>query len=312
MASTLPWELLHTLLAVLREGSLSGASRTLGVAQPTVGRHVAALEQALGQPLFTRSPTGLLPTAAALALRGHAEQMEVAAAALQRAATAGAQTVSGTVRVTASEIIGVEVLAGVFASLRERHPGLVLELALSNQVLDLLRREADIAVRMTPPEQGQLIARRIGTVELGLHARPDYLDRYGRPSTWADLRRHTLIGFDTETPFIRAGLKRLVGTTRESFNLRCDSDVAQMALLRAGAGIGACQVPLARREPVLERVLTESFSWPLETWVAMHEDLRGNAACRAVFEALVQGLTAHVNSGGFTAAPAPAAPADPG
>lgn len=296
MASTLPWELLHTFLGVLREGSLSGAARTLGVAQPTVGRHVAALEQALGQPLFTRSPTGLLATPAALALRGHAEQMEAAAAALQRAATAGADAVSGTVRVTASEVIGVEVLAGVFASLRERYPGLVLELALSNQLQDLLRREADIAVRMTPPEQGQLIARRIGSVELGLHARTDYLDRHGRPATWADLRGHTLIGFDTETPFIRAGLKRLSGVSRESFNLRCDSDIAQLALVRAGAGIGACQVPLAQREPALERVLAAQFSWPLETWVAMHEDLRQNTACRAVFDALVQGLSAHVGA----------------
>ena len=294
MASTLPWELLHTFLSVLREGSLSGAARVLGLTQPTVGRHVAALEQALGQPLFTRSPTGLLATDAALALRGHCEQMEAAAAALQRAATARGDEVSGTVRVTASEVIGVEVLAGIFAALRERHPGLVLELALSNQLQDLLRREADIAVRMTPPEQGQLIARRIGSIELGLHARPDYLDRHGRPTALADLQGHTLVGFDTVTPFIRAGSKRLGGISRDSFALRCDSDLAQLALVRAGAGVGVCQVALARREPVLERVLADQFAWPLETWVAMHEDLRQNTPCRVVFEALVQGLSEYV------------------
>ncbi|KQV96544.1 LysR family transcriptional regulator [Pelomonas sp. Root1237] len=294
MASTLPWDLLHTFLGVLREGSLSGAARALGLTQPTVGRHVAALEQALGQPLFTRSPTGLLATEAALALRGHAEQMEAAAAALQRAATARGSEVRGTVRVTASEIIGAEVLAGVFAALREAHPGLVLELALSNQLQDLLRREADIAVRMTPPEQGQLIARRIGSIELGLHARTDYLDRHGRPATLAELQGHTLIGFDTVTPFIRAGSKRLGGISRDSFALRSDSDLAQLALVRAGAGIGTCQVALARRAPVLERVLADQFAWPLETWVAMHEDLRQNTPCRVVFEALVDGLTRHI------------------
>ncbi|WP_457351086.1 LysR family transcriptional regulator [Roseateles sp. P5_D6] len=294
MASTLPWDLLHTFLGVLREGSLSGAARALGLTQPTVGRHVAALEQALGQPLFTRSPTGLLATEAALALRGHAEQMEAAAAALQRAATARGSEVRGTVRVTASEIIGAEVLAGVFAALREAHPGLVLELALSNQLQDLLRREADIAVRMTPPEQGQLIARRIGSIELGLHARTDYLDRHGRPATLAELQGHTLIGFDTVTPFIRAGSKRLSGISRDSFALRSDSDLAQLALVRAGAGIGMCQVALARRAPVLERVLADQFAWPLETWVAMHEDLRQNTPCRVVFEALVDGLTRHI------------------
>jgi DNA-binding transcriptional LysR family regulator len=294
MASTLPWDLLHTFLGVLREGSLSGAARALGLTQPTVGRHVAALEQVLGQPLFTRSPTGLLATEAALALRGHAEQMEAAAAALQRAATARGDEVRGTVRVTASEVIGVEVLAGVFATLREAHPGLVLELALSNQLHDLLRREADIAVRMTQPEQGQLIARRIGSIELGLHARTDYLDRHGRPTTLAELQGHTLIGFDTMTPFIRAGSKRLGGISRDSFALRSDSDLAQLALVRAGAGIGTCQVALARRAPVLERVLADQFAWPLETWVAMHEDLRQNTPCRVVFEALVDGLTRHI------------------
>lgn len=294
MTSTLPWDLLHTFLGVLREGSLSGAARVLDLTQPTVGRHVAALEQALGQPLFTRSPTGLLPTEAALALRGHAEQMEVAAAALQRAATARGDDVRGTVRVTASEVIGVEVLAGVFAQLRAAHPGLVLELALSNQLQDLLRREADIAVRMTPPEQGQLIARRIGNIDLGLHARADYLDRQGRPASFADLAGHTLVGFDRVTPFIRAGIKRLGGLTRASFSLRCDSDMAQLALIRAGGGIGACQVPLARRDPALERVLADQFSWPLETWVAMHEDLRQNRACRTVFDALAEGLSRYL------------------
>lgn len=295
MASTIPWELLRTLLGVLREGSLSGAARALDLTQPTVGRHVAALEARLGRPLFTRSPTGLRPTDVALSLRGHAEQMESAAAALQRAAGGGADgEVSGTVRVTASETIGVEVLAPILAGVRAQHPGLVIELVASNQLQDLLRREADIAVRMTPPEQGQLIARHVGAVELGLHARPDYLDRHGRPASWAELRRHTLIGYDTETPFIRAGAKRLGGLGREDFALRSDSDLALLALLRAGAGIGICQVALARRAPRLERVLAEQFAWPLETWIAMHEDLRQSAPCRAVFDALVAGLQAHV------------------
>ncbi len=297
MTSTLPWELLHTLLGVLREGSLSGAARVLGLTQPTVGRHIAALEAALGQVLFTRSPTGLLPTEAALALRGHAEQMETAAAALQRAASSrGGAEAGGTVRVTASEVVGIEVLTPIFAALRERHPGLVLELALSNRVQDLLRREADIAVRMTPPEQGQLIARRVGSIGIGLHARPDYLDRHGRPASLADMAGHTLIGFDTVTPFIRAGAGRLGGISRQSFALRSDSDLAQLALIRAGAGIGVCQLPLARREPLLERVVPDQFNWPLETWVAMHEDLRQNTACRLVFDALVDGLTQYIGA----------------
>ncbi|RZL39465.1 MAG: LysR family transcriptional regulator [Rubrivivax sp.] len=221
--------------------------------------------------------------------------METAAAALQRAASRGAEP-AGTVRVTASEVMGVEVLPPIFATLRERHPGLVLELALGSRVQDLLRREADIAVRMTPPEQGQLIARRVGSVQLGLHAHPAYLDRCGRPASFADMSGHTLIGFDMVTPFIRAGARRLGSISRDSFALRCDSDLAQLALMRAGAGIGICQLALARREPRLEPVLPGQIDWPLETWVAMHEDLRQNAACRVVFDALVDGLTRYIGA----------------
>ena len=130
--TTIEWELYRSLLAVLREGSLSGAARSLGMAQPTIGRHVMALESALGVALFTRSPTGLLPTEAALALRPLAQAMESTAAALERTAASFGDGVRGTVRVTASEVIGLEVLPGVVATLRERFPALNVELVLSN------------------------------------------------------------------------------------------------------------------------------------------------------------------------------------
>ena len=199
MTSTIPWEWYRTLLAVLREGSLSGAARALGITQPTVGRHVAALETALGQVLFTRSQTGLLPTDAALALRAHAEAMDSTAASLERAAAGLADDgdlVRGVVRIAASEMVGIEVLPPVLAGLREAHPGLAIELVLSDRVQDLLHREADVAVRMTPPQQDQLVARHVGRIELGMHARPDYLARHGVPATLDDLRTHTLVGFD--------------------------------------------------------------------------------------------------------------------
>lgn len=131
-------------------------------AQPTVGRHVAALEKALGIVLFTRSQIGLMPTEAALSLRGYAESMRSTAAALERAAASQGTGVRGTVRVTASDVIGVEVLPPIIAGLRDEHPDLVIELVLTDRVQDLLRREADIAVRMTRPRQELLVARRIG------------------------------------------------------------------------------------------------------------------------------------------------------
>jgi DNA-binding transcriptional LysR family regulator len=296
MTDDIGWELYRTFLAVLTEGSLSGAARALGITQPTAGRHVAALEAALGQVLFTRSQSGLLPTDTAQALRGYAESMQSTAAALARAATGQAGVVSGTVRVSASEVIAVEVLPPVLAGLRQAHPGLTIELVPTNRVQDLLRREADIAVRMTPPRQEQLVARHVGRIAVGLFARDDYLSRHGTPATLAALSGHTLIGFDAETPFLRAAQKALPPWRREAFGLRTDSDLAQLALIRAGAGIGACQVPVAARDARLVRVLETDWSFALETWVTMHEDLRASPRCKATFEALVAGLQAHVGA----------------
>ncbi|MDR7379504.1 DNA-binding transcriptional LysR family regulator [Rhodoferax ferrireducens] len=295
MATDIGWELYRSFLGVLQEGSLSGAARALGVAQPTVGRHIAALEQALKLPLFTRSQAGLLPTEAALALRSDAEAMASTAAALQRTASSQGEGVRGTVRVTASEIIGVEVLPPILTRLRARYPDLKIELLLSNRVQDLLHREADIAVRMLRPQQELLVARRIGTVELGLHAHQRYLEQHGTPRSLADLAQHALIGFDTETPFIRSIGKSLQGVfKRDNFALRSDSDLAHWALIQAGAGIGICQVALARRKPELVRLLPEQASLPLETWITMHENLRHSPRCRATFDALVEGLQQHI------------------
>ena len=290
------WELYRSFLGVMREGSLSGAARLLGVAQPTVGRHVAALEAALGLVLFTRSQTGLLPTEAARALQPHAQAMESMAASLERTAASYGDGVRGVVRVTASEVIGIEVLPPVLAELRARYPDLAIELVLSNQVQDLLQREADVAVRMARPVQEQLVARRVGAVVLGLHAHEAYLARRGAPADMDALAQHDLVGYDRPTPYAREALKRwpqLGG--RMAF--ATDSDVAQLALIRSGAGIGICQVALARRMPGVLRVLPEGFGPGLETWVTMHEDLRDSPRCRVVFDALVEALEAHVKAG---------------
>jgi DNA-binding transcriptional LysR family regulator len=292
---TVDWQLYRSFLGVLTEGSLSGAARALGITQPTVGRHVAALEQALGIVLFTRSQTGLLPTEAAESLRVHVEEMESTAAALERVAKSqgGKDVVKGVVRVTCSDVIGVEVLPGTIARLHEAYPELKIELVLTDRVQDLLRREADIAVRMVAPRQEQLVARRIGRIDVGLHARRDYLERHGAPRTFAEVSAHSVIGYDRPTAFVRQAGKSLKGLRRDMFSLRSDSNLAQLALIRAGAGIGMCQVPLARRDGALVRVL-KTVSLPLETWVTMHEDLRGSPRVRVTFEALVEGLIAYV------------------
>ena len=296
MASYISWELYRSFLGVLREGSLSGAARALDIAQPTVGRHIAALEESLGLALFIRSQTGLMPTEAAQSLRGFAESMQSTAASLERAAASQSAGVRGTVRLTCSNVIGVEVLPPIVTALRDEYPELTVELVLTNRIQDLLRSEADIAVRMVRPRQELLVARRIGQIQLGLYAHQRYLSRHGTPSSVADLAAHSLIGFDETTEFLRNASKALTGWRREAFAMRTDSDLAQLALIRSGAGIGVCQTAIARRDKAIVRVLPKEFSLPLETWITMHEDLRNSPRCRVTFEALVQGLQRHVGS----------------
>jgi DNA-binding transcriptional LysR family regulator len=297
MTSHIGWELYRSFLSVLIEGSLSGAARALGVAQPTVGRHVAALEKSLGIALFTRSQIGLMPTEAALSLRSYAEAMQSTAAALERAAASQGTGVRGTVRVTASDVIGVEVLPPIIASLRDEHPDLVLELVLTDRMQDLLRREADIAVRMARPRQELLVARRVGQIDLGLHAHQRYLSRHGTPNTMADLANHALIGFDQTTAFIRSAAKGLSGWRREAFAMRTDNNLAQLALIRSGAGIGVCQAAIARRDGSIVRLFPRHFSLQMDTWITMHENLRNSPRCRVAFDALVKGLQQYVQYG---------------
>jgi DNA-binding transcriptional LysR family regulator len=292
------WDLYRSFLSVLEEGSLSGAARALGLTQPTVGRHVDALEQALGLSLFLRSQLGFMPTEAALALRPYAQTLASTATALLRVASSQGGGVRGTVRISASQVIGVEVLPPILAALRAAHPELVIELTLSNRVEDLLRREADIAVRMVRPSQDALIARHIGELELGLHAQRSYLAQYGTPGNWEELSGHSLIGFDRENAFIRSLTKTHPALMREAFALRSDNDLAQLAAIRAGFGIGICQVRLAARDAGLARVMADTFALKLDTWIAMHEDLRESPRCSVAFAALVQGLQHYVNDAG--------------
>jgi DNA-binding transcriptional LysR family regulator len=293
MSSAPGWELYRSFLAVKREGSLSGAARALGLTQPTIGRHIAALEAAFGLPLFTRSPQGLMPTAAVPDLMPHAEAMAAAAEAFARAASGAATEERGSVRLTASEIMGSEVLPEMLVRFRERHPQITLELVLTNRTEDLLRRDADVAVRMVRPRQKALRARRIGKMPIGLYAHRRYVETHGLPRDVAELQRHALIGFDRDTTSWRsvgADLARL----RERFAFRSDSDIAQLAALRAGLGIGGCQLAIARREPALLPVLPAIVRFDLEIWLAMHEDLSASRRVRLLFDHLAASLLEYV------------------
>jgi DNA-binding transcriptional LysR family regulator len=291
------WELYRTFAEVMRTGSLSAAAQRLGLSQPTASRHIQALESALGLILFTRSPQGLSPTSAAVDILPHAEAMSLAAAALLRAASGEAESPRGTVRLTASEIMGCEVMPPILAEFRALYPEIDLELALSNRNQDLLRREADIAVRMARPTQQAMVARRIGKSPIGLFAHRSYAEAHGLPLTPSDLRRHCLIGFDADDHSLRSVGAAGASITRDMFRFRCDSDLGQLAALRAGVGIGGCQFAIARKNPELVPVLGDSMLFELEIWLVMHEDFKSTRRVRVLFDYLAGALLGFVKSG---------------
>lgn len=289
------WDLYRTFLSVVSEGSLSGAARALGLTQPTVARHLDALEDMLGLELFIRTQRGLSPTAAALELQPYAETMASAAAAMQRAASGPLKEAKGTVRVSASEVIAVEVLPPILADLREKHPGIVIELAASNLVENLLRRDADIAIRMIAPDQDALVVKRIGNIALGLYAHERCLEGMKEPSDFTDLAQFGAISIDRDTLSARALFEQYPALMTTSPVLKSDNQLVHVAAIRAGVGIGICQVNIARLDPSLRRLLAGTFELYLGIWIVMHENLRSTPRCRAVFDHLVAGMTEYVN-----------------
>ena len=285
------WELWRSFLTVLEQGTLSRAARLSGLTQPTLGRHIDELEGALGLSLFTRSPRGLAPTDAAFELRPHAQAMATAAGALRRAASGSASEAKGVVRVTAAEIVGVEVLPPILTAFRETYPGITIELAATNVTQDLLQREADIAVRMVKPTQTALVARKVRKVRFGLYAHRDYLKHHGTPHTMEDLRHHTLIGFDKGAIAIKALREVPSPVSREAFAFRSDSALAQQAMVRWGFGIGRGADVAVRSDPNIIPVLADKYGIEVDMWVVMHEDARNSRRMRLMFDHLVNSLS---------------------
>jgi len=287
------WDLYGAFLAVMRTGSLSAAARALDVAQPTVRRQIEQLETDLGVVLFTRAPNGLVPTDLAITTLPYAEAIAASARALVRSVSSPTDADRGTVRVTCSEIIGAEVLPPIVAALLVAHPRLQIELAVTDRTEDLLRRDADVAVRMVEPTQAGLVRRCAGSIELGLFATKAYLAAHAAPTSPAGLvPDHALVGGDRSRATIDALAAAGLSTTPRDYAFRSDSDVAKLSAVRAGLGIGACQVPLSRRPVLLVRVLPD-LAFHLDAWVVMHEDLRAVTRVRLVFDHLVAALGAY-------------------
>lgn len=284
------WDLIRSFLAALEHGSLLGAAKALKSSQPTLGRHIAELEAQLGVPLFERTGRGLRPTAMALTVAESARQMEQAALNLSQGLAKAQVNLAGSVRLTASTTVATYLLPGLLAKMRVVFPAIQVEVVSSNAVSNLLRREADIAIRMVPPQQSSVIARRVGNVALGTFAHQSYVNRYGAPKEALDLRQHTVIGHDQDENIIRGFRHFGLDLTADFFPVRCDDFVAYWQMVRAGIGIGFVADYVARTDPEVIALLPQLRIPSLPVWLAVHREIRSTPRIRAVYDFLAAEL----------------------
>jgi len=283
------WNLIRSFVAVAETGSLSGAARDLTTTQPTIGRHVTELEAALNLTLFHRNRRGMELAEAGLALMNHAKRMSETADSFVLAATGQSTKIEGPVRITASEIVSTYYLPKLLAELHVAEPELQIELVASDAVQNLLRADADIAIRMVAPEQGELIAQKIGDMEVGIFASDAYLARNGHPQSLEALFSHTLVGQDRQTLIVNGITQMGFSVLREDFSFRCDFQPAYFELIKRGAGIGFLSKALAKDAQLV--ALFPQLPIPsIPIWITAHRELRTSLRLRTAFDFLSQRL----------------------
>lgn len=266
------------------------AATMLKISQPTIGRHITELETITGLTLFNRSRNGMQPTDAALSLARQARDMQREADAFSMLATARDEQLSGTVRITASQIVANFVLPKIIAKFRQVEPGIQVELVSSNQVENLLARDADIAVRMAQPTQNDIIARKTNALGLGAYAHEDYLSMNPLSTDPHDITQHTLIGYDRDDLIIDGMSKQGIKAVRSDFAIRTDDQVAYWHLLCAGAGIGFAPRYMAEQNQKLVQIFKELPIEPLPMWLASHQELKTNLRIRRTMDFLHEAL----------------------
>jgi DNA-binding transcriptional LysR family regulator len=284
------WNQLKAFLHTAETGSLSAAARKLGLTQPTLSRQVAAIERHMGVTLFERVGKAMALTPTGLDLLEHARAMGAAAEALGLAATGRSQAVGGVVSVSASDAVAAHLLPPLVQRLREQEPGIAIEVIASNALSDLLRREADIAIRHVKPEQPDLIARLIREATAGFYAADTWVKAHGHPRTADDARPLPFVGSDRSGRFLAYLRQHGLPLSEANFSCYADHSVAHWSLVRQGMGIGAMMDEIARDTPGVVRVLDEVPPVRFPVWLVTHRELRTSRPIRVVFEALAQGL----------------------
>jgi DNA-binding transcriptional LysR family regulator len=299
------WTLVRSYLAVLEAGSVMGAARRLRARQPTLSRQLALLEAQLGAPLFERTGRGMAPTAAGRAIAEAARAMAEGADALSRAVAGKQAATTGTVRITTSKVAAAYLLPQVLVALQQAEPGIAVELVASDELSNLLRREADIAVRMVRPAQSGLVARKLGEIPIVACAHESYLRRAGLPRQPADLLRHRLIGYDRDDTIVRGFAKLGTALPREAFALRTDDQIAYGRLIAAGAGIGFAAAYNLPHWPGVRALLPGLAIPPLPCWLAVHREIRANRLVRRVYDFLADALPPELSGPRGAEAPTP-------
>ncbi|WP_300445043.1 LysR family transcriptional regulator [uncultured Mameliella sp.] len=294
IAPKLDWSLVQTFLTVAETGSLSEAARQLGISQPTAGRQVRQIETTLGLELFRRQPRGLALSDAGADLLSHAQRMAEGMRGLSLAAAGRSETLSGTVRVTASVFTAQYHLPPILAKLREEEPEISIDLVPTDRSENLLYREADIAVRMYRSEQLDIVTRHLGELPIGVYAAKSYIARRGRPDTFDAFLDHDLVGYDRSDLILRGIREMGLEAQRDWFATRTDHHPVYWELIKAGCGLGFVQRTVGDVEPLVERVLPQIPLPTLPLWLAAHEAVRHTPRIRRVWDALAEGLLAHV------------------
>ncbi|WP_109565934.1 LysR family transcriptional regulator [Jannaschia seohaensis] len=283
---SLDWTHLKTFFAVAEAGSLTGAARRLGQSQPTVGRHIKAMEAALGVDLFVRDLTGLSLSEAGMTLLEPAREMAVAAARLEQLANGEDGLPSGTVRITASVVVSNYLLPPVIAKIRRREPNIDVELYPTDTVENLVFREADIAIRMYRPTQLDIVTKHVADQPLALYASRALLDDYGQPGSVEDLKTMPFVGFDKSDSIIRAMRNLGLQVGRSFFSVRCDDQAVYWQLVCAGCGVGAMQQCIGDREPSVTQLDFQPGLPSIPMWLAAPDALRRSARIKRIWDLL--------------------------
>ncbi|MEO9518607.1 MAG: LysR family transcriptional regulator [Paracoccaceae bacterium] len=290
------WSLVQSFLMVAETGSLSEAARRLNQSQPTIGRHIRALEKQLQTSLFERHQRGFNLTNEGAALVPHAKSARDSMQALRLTAAGQESQMEGTVRIACSVFAAHHILPDIIASMRAIEPGIDFEIAPSDESENLLYREADIAVRMYRPTQLDIVTRHIGDIPIGVFAAHGYLDRADAPIEIENFFDHDVVGFDQGMLILNVMCALGLQAKPSDFAVRCDNQSAYWELVRAGCGIGFAQLNVGRAEPKVVELDLDLPLPPLPVWLAAPEAMRQVPRLSRVWDLLADSLTDYVRN----------------